>query len=335
MTLHGRPVHWSGIKINFARLRPPKMPPDGQMTLTDHLRELRYRLVVIVIAIMVGTVVAYIFNAQLFDLLLRPYAIAAANLQHSHSGLHLMPVIEGVTNPFTLILKTAFIAALVGTSPIWLYQIWAFIVPGLLAKERKWTLAFLSAAIPLFLLGVVMAYFLIPKGITVLVGFTPGNGQITNLLDINNFLNFLIRVMIIFGAGFEVPVFVLGLNFLGILKARHLAKARRFVILGCFVFGAVATPQTDPFSMLMLAVPMAALYLAADLIAHLHDRRVGTSADAAQATDPAAGIAADKALTALSATSLTPPAPAVPHHQTIGELLGLPTEHRSEDPPRS
>lgn len=271
------------------------MPPDGNMTLFEHLRELRYRLVVIAIAIIAATIVAYVFHDQLYDLLTRPYEVAKVTLTAKYPDLHVQPVIEGVTKPLTLVLKTCFVAALVAASPVWIYQIWAFIVPGLVAQEKKWAISFLAAAVPLFLFGVVLAYFVIPRGIAVMIGFTPGQGEIQNLLDINHFLTFLIRVMVVFGLGFEVPVFVLGLNFVGVLKARHLVKARKFVIFGCFVFGAVATPQTDPLSMLLLAVPMTVLYIAAEIVAHVHDRAVAkrgtiTAADSARANHTPSGM---------------------------------------------
>jgi sec-independent protein translocase protein TatC len=295
------------------------MPADGNMTLFEHLRELRYRLVVIAVAIIVGTTIAYIFNDELFNVLMRPYNVAQAAVEAANPKLHLQTVVEGVTNPFTLVLKTCFVAALVATSPVWLYQIWAFIVPGLLAKEKKWALIFLSAAVPLFCGGVLLAYYVMPKGIAVLIGFTPGNGEIENLLDVTNFLNFLIRVMLVFGAGFEVPVFVLALNFLGVVKAKQLAKARAVVVFGCFVFGAVATPQTDPMSMLLLAVPMTVLYLAAEVIAHLHDRalvRRGVEPGLANR-----GVDSDKALAALEGRDLEAEQKA--NKPTMADLLGL------------
>jgi sec-independent protein translocase protein TatC len=297
------------------------MPSDGNMTLWEHLRELRYRLVIIALAIIVGTVVAFIFNTQLYDLLMHPYTVAAENLHRTNPELHVQPVIEGATTPFTLVLKTCFVAALVGTSPIWLYQIWAFIVPGLLAKEKKWALIFLSAAVPLFLGGVVLGYYLIPKGISVLIGFTPGSGQIENLLDLTNFLNFLIRVMLVFGAGFLVPVFVLGLNFMGIVKAKQLAKARSFVVFGCFVFGAVATPQTDPVSMLMLAGPMTILYLAAEVIAHMHDRSLHRRGIEPGFGNRGGGVENDRALAALEGRDLD--AEQSVARPTVADLLGL------------
>lgn len=313
------------------------MPADGNMTLFEHLRELRYRLVVIAVAIILGTVVAYIFHDLIWDVLMRPYEIAQKQITEQHPNLHVQTVVEGVTNPFTLVLKTCFIAALVVTSPIWLYQIWAFIVPGLMAKEKKLTVAFLAAAIPLFLLGVSLAYFVIPKGIAVLIGFTPGSGAITNLLDVQNFLTFLIRVMLVFGAGFLLPVFVVGLNMLGVLKAKQISRARSFVIFGCFVFGAIATPQTDPLSMLMLAVPMAVLFMAAEVICHIHDRAIRNKLGKDD-VDVNRGIANDRALAELDgrAPDEDPQLPTADEFksqskQTVADLLGLNKSNGPDD----
>lgn len=291
------------------------------MTLWEHLRELRYRLVIIALAIIVGTIVAYIFQNQLFDVLMRPYRIAAANLQASHPHLHIQPVIEGATSPLTLVLKIAFVAGLVGTSPITLYQIWAFIVPGLLAKEKKWALIFVSAAAPLFLIGVGLGYYIIPKGVTVLIGLTPGSGQIENLLDVGTFLSFLIRVMLVFGAGFLVPVFVLALNFMGIVSGKQLAKARSFVIFGCFVFGAVATPTTDPISMCLLAVPMTLLYIASEVIAHIHDRSLRRQGIEPGFMNRGRGVDSDKTLASLEGRDLD--AEQAANKPTVADLLGL------------
>ena len=140
------------------------------------------------------------------------------------------------------------------TAPIWLYQLWAFIVPGLLAKEKKWALIFIGIASPLFFLGVATAYFVLPKAIAVLLGFTQEG--VANLQDINAFLSFMLRLMVVFGIAFLIPLLVLMLNIVGVVKASQLSKYRTLVIFGTFVFGAVATPSTDPFSMLALALPM-------------------------------------------------------------------------------
>lgn len=258
----------------LAWLRPPKASPGGVMTLADHLRELRYRLIVSVLAIAAAAAVAAVWYEQLYQVLMRPYLLAVQMLAESHPNIETTTVISGVTAPFILALQVCVVAGLVISSPVWVYQIWAFIVPALLAKEKKWALAFLAAGVPLFLLGVVVGYYILPQGISVMLSFTPDSVPILNLLEVDRFLELTLRLMVVFGLGFLMPVVVVGLNLVGVVSAKQLARARTYVIFGTFVFGAAATPSTDPFSMLALAVPMTILYLGAETIARVHDRRL-------------------------------------------------------------
>lgn len=259
-------------KLNLSWLKPPPMPPDGNMTLFEHLRELRYRLVVSVLAVVLTTSISGIFYRKLYDLLLWPYEEARTILLASNPDVQTSVVNIGVTAPFTLALKVCLVAGLVASAPVWLYQLWAFIMPGLLANEKKWALIFVVASTPLFIAGVILGFFVMPKGIAVMLSFTPDSVPVTNMLDLPYFLSFMLRLMIVFGIAFLIPVIVLMLNFVGVVSAAQLAKARRVVIFLTFVFGAVATPSTDPFSMLALALPMLALFLIAEVIAHIHDR---------------------------------------------------------------
>jgi sec-independent protein translocase protein TatC len=294
LTIKGRP-----LKLSLAWLRPPAAPADGSMTLFEHLRELRYRLVVAGIAILVGTIAAWFFRSELINILLSPYYQAAADLKAKDPGATLQVVNNGIASPFTLAIKVSALAGVILTSPVWLWQFWSFIVPGLLAKEKKWAMAFIGAATPLFCAGVAVGYIVMPKGISVLLGFTEGG--VTNLQDINQFLSFLMRIMLVFGAAFLIPLVVLMLNILGVVPARYLSKYRTYVIFGTFVFGAIATPSTDPFSMLALAAPMTVLFLAAEVIAHLLDRRKARRAAAAGDDLLVAGsVENDAALKALS-----------------------------------
>ena len=272
LTIRGRPIRFS-----LAWLKPPPIPADGSMTLFEHLKELRYRLIVACLAIVVGMIVSAFFYPVLFNLLTTPYFAAIADLKATRPDAVTELVNNGITSPFTLALKICAVSALVITGPIWLYQLWAFIVPGLLAREKKWALIFIGTASPMFAAGVAVAYIVLPKGITVLLSFTQAG--ITNLQDINLYLSFLLRVMIVFGIGFLIPLLVLMLNIVGVVKAKQLAKYRVYVIFGTFVFGAVATPSTDPFSMLALAAPMRLLFIAAEVIAHILDRRKARRAD--------------------------------------------------------
>ncbi|GAB2594401.1 twin-arginine translocase subunit TatC [Microlunatus antarcticus] len=266
LTVRGRP-----IRLSFAWLKPPKAGPDGSMSLFEHIAELRYRLIIMALTIVVGTVVAWFFRSYLTEVIFYPYQLAAEAIRAKNPGASLQMVNQGVASPFTLALKVSAMAGILATSPILLYQLWAFIVPGLLAKEKKWTLIFLGSATPLFLAGVAVGYYVMPKGLVVLLGFTE-NG-ITNLQDVNQFLSFLMRFMLVFGVAFLIPEVVLILNIMGILKAKYLSKYRSLIIFGTFVFGAVATPSTDPFSMLALALPMTVLFIVAEVIAHVLDRR--------------------------------------------------------------
>ena len=266
LTIKGRPIHFS-----LKWLKPPPVPADGTMTLFEHLRELRYRLVVSIVAIIVGMVVAWFFRYNLLDILQRPYfqAIEALKVKHPDAITTLVNI--NLTSPLALSLKVSALAGAIVTAPFWLYQLWAFVVPGLLAKEKKWALIFIAAATPMFVGGVIVAYFVLPKAITVLLSFTQSG--VTNLQDINAYLSFLLRLMVVFGIGFLIPLVVLMLNIVGVITAKQMAKYRSLVIFGTFVFGAVATPSTDPFSMLAIAAPMALLFLGAEVIARILDRR--------------------------------------------------------------
>ena len=266
LTIRGRP-----IRLSLAWLKPPKAGPDGSMSLFEHIAELRYRLIVIALTIIVGTVVAWFFRDVLTNVIFYPYEAAAEALKAKNPNAQIQLVNNGVASPFTLALKVSALAGTMLTTPIWLYQLWAFVVPGLLAKEKKWTLIFLGSATPLFLAGVAVGYYVMPKGLVVLLGFTEDG--ITNLQDVNQFLSFLMRFMLVFGVAFLIPEVVLVLNIVGVLKAKYLSKYRSLIIFGTFVFGAVATPSTDPFSMLALALPMTALFIVAEVIAHALDRR--------------------------------------------------------------
>lgn len=257
----------------FAWLKPPKVPADGVMSLADHLRELRWRLVASLVVIVIGMVASAFFYNDLMALLLRPWLDAKATLAVTNPDLELQAVLGDTTAPFLLALKVTGLAGLILTSPIWIYQVWAYIVPALVAQEKKIALLFLGAAIPLFLFGVAVAYWVLPQGIVVMMQFTPLGAEITNLFEINNFLGLLIQLMLVFGLGFLVPVFVVALNLVGVVTSEQLRKARTYVIFGSFVFAAAATPGGDPFSMIALAIPMSLLFIAAEMICRVNDRR--------------------------------------------------------------
>lgn len=263
---------------SLAWLKPPQVPPDGTMSLSDHLRELRYRLLVSLAAVVVATVVAVLFYQQLYDLLLKPFLQGTAMLKASNPGVDVAAYNNGFVAPFMLWLKLCGVAGLVASCPVWLYQLWAFVVPGLLDRERRWALIFLACAVPLFLAGIFVGYWVLPQGISAMLAFTPDSVPVTNLVDLNAFLDLLIMMMLIFGLSFLLPVLLIGLNLVGVVSGRQLGRFRPYAIFLAFVVGAAATPSTDPFSMLALAVPLALLYEISEIVARINDRRRRTPA---------------------------------------------------------
>lgn len=260
-------------RFSLGWLKPPKVPADGVMSLADHLRELRYRLVFSLVAITLGVIACLFLHEPLLRFLLQPWEQAQVILQGIKPNLEVTAVLSGVTAPLVLILMVSALGGLVLTSPVWLYQVWAYIAPALLAKEKKYALIFLLAAIPMFLGGMTMGYFILPSAIAIMMAFTTDVIAIQNLLPLNDFLVLMMQLMIVFGLGFLLPVIVVTLNFVGVLSGNALKGARRYVLFGCAVFGAAATPGGDPFSMLALAVPMMLLFLVAEAMCHANDRR--------------------------------------------------------------
>lgn len=243
------------------------------MTLSDHFRELRYRVILIVLIVAIGMAAMAFVYQPLYEILLNPYLRAVEVFNESRPGQEVMVVNAGVAAPLTLAIKIVAIAGAVVTSPLWLYQVWAFIAPGLLAKEKKWSLVFIGAGVPLFLTGVALGYWVLPKGLVVLMGFTPQDSPVANMVEMVPFLNFMIQLMLVFGVAFLLPVVLVALNLAGVVTGKQLGGARSYAVVGMFVFAAVATPSTDPISMLALALPMTVLYVVAEVLCRINDRR--------------------------------------------------------------
>jgi sec-independent protein translocase protein TatC len=257
--------------IGLFRANPQNpIGPDGRMALGDHLRELRARLLRCVLALAIALTIALFFYDQIFDIIYHPYQVARERLE---GKVDTIGTISGAGGPLLLQLKMCGVTAIVITSPYWLMQIWGFIVPGLHSNERRWTRIFALVAGPLFLVGVAVGYYVLPKGLEVLIGFAPAKLQ--SLVDFGEYFSFFSRMLLVFGVAFEIPLFVLMLNLAGVVSGKALGRARSWIIIGTFVFAAVATPSTDPFSMLMLAIPMTALFLISEVIARLMDKRKG------------------------------------------------------------
>ncbi|MEU3874597.1 MULTISPECIES: twin-arginine translocase subunit TatC [Streptomyces] len=242
------------------------------MPLAEHLRELRNRLAKAVLGIVVVAVVAAFYNKQIMDFLASPVPqCPSRDLSQSHGGNCAVLLFGNLMSPFTTIVKVCLLVGVTFSAPIWLYQLWAFLAPGLHKNEKKYTVAFVSTAVPLFLAGAYLAYLIMPTSMKVLLSVTPDSAA--NTLALDDILDFSVRMILVFGLAFELPLLLVMLNLVGILSGRSMAKAWRGVVMGVFVFGAVATPSTDPFGMCILAVPIIILYFGAVGFSMLNDKR--------------------------------------------------------------
>lgn len=264
-------------KLNLGWLTPPVKTPDGTMALVDHLKEFRYRVIISAIAVVLLTAVSMIFYKHLFEVILHPAFEAKAIYERRNpNGATIEWNLSSITGGFMLMLKIGGIFGLLASCPVWLYQLWSFIMPGLLTNEKKYARRFLGAAIPLFLGGVLLGYWISPKGFAVLMSFVPPG--VYNLNDVNDFLSFEMRMLLVFGLSFLLPVIIVALNQVGVVKAVSLARYRNVILFGCFVFGAIATPSVDPFSMLALSLPMVIMFFVSEIICRQHDRRKAQTA---------------------------------------------------------
>jgi sec-independent protein translocase protein TatC len=243
-----------------------KRDSEGRMSLGDHLRELRRRFLVAAGAIFVGSVVGWFLYAPLFEQIMDPLRKMAAE-RHGLVNINF----GGITQPFTVQLQVAAFVGIIVASPVWLYQLWAFIVPGLNKREKRTSMAFIGAAVPLFLAGCFLATKVVPKAIEILLGFTPEGAA--NLPDAALYLTFVTRFILAFGLAFLLPVFLVGLNVAHVLPAHIMLKGWRIAVILIFVFAAVMTPTPDAWTMLVLALPMVGLFYGAVGVATLLDRR--------------------------------------------------------------
>lgn len=243
-----------------------KRSPDGRMSLGDHLRELRRRFIIAALAIVVGSVVGWVEYDRLFTAIMAPLR----KLAKERGGL-ININFNGITQPFTVQLQVALFVGVILASPVWLYQVWGFIVPGLTKREKRTAMAFVGAAVPLFLAGCFLATKVVPNAVHILISFAPKGAA--SLQDAAAYLTFVTRFILAFGLAFLLPVFLVGLNAAHILPARVMLKGWRIAVLLIFVFAAVMTPTPDAWTMLVLALPMVGLFYVAVGVSMLLDRR--------------------------------------------------------------
>ena len=256
------------------------------MSLVEHLQELRRRVLISLAAVVIGTVLGFIWYQwapgsimPLGEIIRRPYCSLPPELRADLTSDGSCRLIA--TSPFEMFmlrLKVGFLAGLVVASPVWLQQIWAFITPGLLKNERRWTLSFVSFAVTLFVAGAVLAYFIVDQGLYVLMSI--GSEYQVGALSGGQYYNFVLALIVIFGVSFEVPLVIIMLNLAGLLQYEQVEDKRRIIIVILFIFAAFMTPGQDPFSMIVLALSLCLLVEMAFQFCRIHDKRTAKKREA-------------------------------------------------------
>jgi len=240
------------------------------MTLMEHLQELRMRLFRASLAVVAGFVVGMVLAQPVFELLQEPYC-SLPGVRRADGGCPMTQL--GPADGFLLKLKIALWVGLIVAAPVWLYQLWAFIAPGLHRHERRYAYAFTAIAAPLFIAGAALAYFVVHKGLTFLL--ESGVTGLDTQLEVTRYISFVTNLIMIFGVAFEFPLVVLMLNIVGVASAKRLLSWWRVAVFLFFAFSAVVTPTPDPFGMTALALCLSALYFGAVGLAYLNDKRRG------------------------------------------------------------
>src|SRR6516225_6671070 len=245
--------------------------PEARMPLTEHIREFRNRLIKAVLGLIAGMIIGWLFFRPAWTFITEPFC--RLDIQGAVGcGKDAHPlVVTGVFDPFFVKLKVAFVVGLIVSSPIWLYQLWAFIAPGLYRREKRWTYAFVGTAAPLFAGGAAIAYIVMSRSLGYLLGLTPDG--VNNFIQVPTYLSYFVAMILGFGLAFELPLAMVMLSLAGILTHERFRKWRRMIIFLVFVFAGIASPSPDPLTMLMLAVPCVVLVEVAEVIIWATDRR--------------------------------------------------------------
>jgi len=249
------------------------MKAGASMPLVEHFQELRRRVFKSALGIAFFSFIGWFFYDQTLNQLTGPICDLKSQIHNQLSSSSSCGIlyINGVLGPIDLKFKISILLGIVIASPIWIYQVWAYVSPALTRKEKIRSRVFGFFAIPFFAIGIYVGYLILPIAIRALLGFTPSS--VSNLVKLDDYLSFVTKLLLVFGFAFELPVFLVALNAIGILKGRSIFKPWRYAIFGILVFAAIFTPTGDPITMLLLAIPLIVLYFLAGGIAILLDSR--------------------------------------------------------------
>lgn len=245
----------------------PEDKTSGGMSLIEHLEELRARLLKMLLAFLGASAVSWFFYNRILDILVRPLT-RLPEADKIISGGQL--IFTAPQEAFFVRLKVVAFAGFVFSLPVILWQLWRFVTPGLYANEKKWALAFAVSSIGLFAGGVAFAFALLPQALRVLLGFA--GEHIVLLPRASEYLSFVMLLIVAFGAAFELPLVLLSLTLARVLSTRTLRRGRRVAWLVILILAAVVTPTQDPYTLMLMAVPLALLYEATILVARLFKR---------------------------------------------------------------
>jgi sec-independent protein translocase protein TatC len=259
------------MRLNPFRRR--RRPPDGTMSVVEHLDELRTRLVISLVSVGLAAIVGFVFYQQILDLLLKPYRSALRALPadlRPEGALAGRLVYSSPLDPFLTFLKVGFFTGLIIALPVVLWQVWRFVTPGLTARERRLGAPFVLISLLLFVGGGMFAYTIIPRGLTFLLSF--GGDSLVPLLTVDRYLGFLMLLILAFGLSFEFPLLMVFLAAARVITSVQMRRWRRYVYFGLVVFAALVTPTQDPYTMLLMTAPLVLFYEAAILVARLFKR---------------------------------------------------------------
>ncbi|MEV5441573.1 twin-arginine translocase subunit TatC [Streptomyces sp. NPDC052644] len=255
--------------LKSARKKPKD--PEGRMPLVEHLRELRNRLVKSLLAFIPLMIVALFFSKDIATFLSAPVPRCVSELEAAaREGRCAVLSQIGITSAFTTVVKVGIMAGLVGSAPVWLYQLWAFIAPGLHKNEKKYAISTVVIGTPLFVAGAYLAYWILPHAVPLLLSFSLDDS--VNYITVDDMIGMTVKLVLAFGLAFQLPLLLILLNLGGVVSGRKMLGWWRGMVMGIAIFSAVVTP-TDPLSMIALQVPLTALYFSAVGFALLNDRR--------------------------------------------------------------